>query len=346
LWNRTRPVIITAVLEKMSMRLMIFILAAVVVALLTGGNAAGQQRLPDVAPPAFVPPDAAQVPFDTSNVVPSPFISPESSSPVAMPLDVAPSQADPPQGSSVQIAPPVGSDRATGGGEVVTSPGPAVGGPAGGMSGMGIGGSGRGGMGMGPMGAGWPGAGGPGYGATWYPSRPVSPSSSDAELGLLQQSFSVALPMWNDCGDVVIFSTGVRNSMFFTDAVLPDSHRPFPSELWNVNFGSLYSHRFNNGWMGGLGINFGSASDQPFHSINEMNLGFFSYLQVPVRNDRDAWRFSLMYSPVGNLNFPIPGVAYLWNPSDAFHASIGLPFTRSIVTTVWARTRLATCATN
>ena len=33
-----------------------------------------------------------------------------------------------------------------------------------------------------------------------------------------------------------------------------------------------------------------------------------------------------MYSPVGNLNFPIPGVAYLWNPSDAFHASIGLPF--------------------
>lgn len=33
-----------------------------------------------------------------------------------------------------------------------------------------------------------------------------------------------------------------------------------------------------------------------------------------------------MYSPVGNLNFPIPGVAYLWNPSDSFHASIGLPF--------------------
>jgi hypothetical protein len=32
-----------------------------------------------------------------------------------------------------------------------------------------------------------------------------------------------------------------------------------------------------------------------------------------------------MYSPVGNLNFPIPGVAYVWNPSDALHVSVGLP---------------------
>ena len=33
-----------------------------------------------------------------------------------------------------------------------------------------------------------------------------------------------------------------------------------------------------------------------------------------------------MYAPAGNLNFPIPGVAYLWNPSDSLRVSLGLPF--------------------
>jgi hypothetical protein len=125
---------------------------------------------------------------------------------------------------------------------------------------------------------------------------------------------------------MLMFTAGVRNSMFFTDAILPDSHRPFPDELWNVHLGTNYMHKFDNGWSGMLGINFGSASDKPFHSINEMNVGFMSFLNIPVWNDRDAWRFMLMYSPVGNLTFPIPGVAYLWNPSDTFRASIGLPF--------------------
>ena len=32
-----------------------------------------------------------------------------------------------------------------------------------------------------------------------------------------------------------------------------------------------------------------------------------------------------MYSPTGQLNFPVPGVAYNWNPSPQFHALIGLP---------------------
>jgi hypothetical protein len=114
--------------------------------------------------------------------------------------------------------------------------------------------------------------------------------------------------------------------MFFTDAVLPDSQRPFPTELWNINIGSLYVHKFDNGYSGGVGVNLGSASDEPFHSFNELNVGFMSFLQIPVWDGRDAWRLFLAYSPVGTLNFPIPGVAYLWNPSNDLHVSIGLPF--------------------
>jgi hypothetical protein len=183
-----------------------------------------------------------------------------------------------------------------------------------------------GGRGMSGMGVGGPGMGGPGYGATWYPSRPVSGSAPGEDLGLVRQNLSGGWPVWRSGGDALMLTAGVRNSMFFTDAILPDSHQPFPAELWNVHLGTNYMHRFDNGWSGMLGVNFGSASDKPFHSLDEMNVGFMSFLNIPVWDHRDAWRFMLMYSPVGNLNFPLPGAAYQWNPSDAFHASIGVPF--------------------
>ena len=33
-----------------------------------------------------------------------------------------------------------------------------------------------------------------------------------------------------------------------------------------------------------------------------------------------------MYEPLGEMRFPIPGVAYSYAPSDDFHMNIGLPF--------------------
>jgi hypothetical protein len=169
--------------------------------------------------------------------------------------------------------------------------------------------------GMGPSGS--------GYGVAWYPSRGVSGSGED--FGLVRQDVSAAVPVWRKDGDMVTFSAGVRNSRFSTDATLPESHRPFPDELWNVRFGTNYMHGSATGRSYGVSVYFGSASDKPFHSLDEMNIGFLAFLQVPARNERDAWRFLLMYSPVGTFNFPIPGVAYLWNPSDRFRASLGLP---------------------
>jgi hypothetical protein len=179
---------------------------------------------------------------------------------------------------------------------------------------------GMGGRGMGAMGM-----GGPGYGVAWYPSRPVSGSGGEGDFGLLRQDASMAVPVWRKGGDMVTLSAGARNSQFFTDATLPDSHRPFPDELWNVRFGTNYLHKADNGRTYGGSIFFGSASDKPFHSLDEMNLGFLAFVQIPAKQGRDFWRFSLMYSPVGSFNFPIPGIAYLWNPSKTLHVSIGVP---------------------
>ncbi|MCE9531865.1 MAG: DUF6268 family outer membrane beta-barrel protein [Planctomycetes bacterium] len=180
-----------------------------------------------------------------------------------------------------------------------------------------------GGIGLGG-GMGGPGMGVPGYKAAWYPSRPVSNSAAD--LGLVRQNLSGAIPIWREGGDTVLLMAGVRNTLFFTDAILPDTKRPFPNELWNISAGLMYMHKFDNGWSGGLSTTFGSASDKPFHSIDEMNVGFFGFLKIPAKNERDSWMFSLMYSPVGNLTFPIPGIAYSWKPSDELHVNIGIPF--------------------
>jgi hypothetical protein len=245
----------------------------------------------------------------TAAVVPGQQLLSEAAPRPYAPFPFAPSAVEPPPPEPIETAPPE-----------IGPPLPA----ATAMPPDTIDGFGMGGRGMG-AGMGGPGMRGPGYGATWYPSHPVSGSNPETEFGLVRQDLLGAVPVWRDGGDLVLLSAGVRNSLFFTDAVLPDSHRPFPSELWNVHLGTNFMHKFDNGWSGGLGINFGSASDKPFHSIHEMNVGFNSFLQVPVKNDRDAWRFSLMYSPVGSLSFPIPGIAYLWNPSDDLRVSIGLP---------------------
>lgn len=171
---------------------------------------------------------------------------------------------------------------------------------------------------------GGPGGGPPGYSAVWYPSRPASPSGQD--FSLVRQQLNIGAPLWADDGRRLMLNAGVRHVAFFTDVLFPDSGQPFPGELWNVNLGANYHHRFANGWSGSVGVNFGSASDKPFHSIDEMFVSFLGFVRIPTRNERDAWLVSLMYSPVGNFNFPIPGLAYSWNPNPQWSANIGLPF--------------------
>ena len=177
--------------------------------------------------------------------------------------------------------------------------------------------------GMGGFGRRGSGTGDPGYGVVWYPSRPVS--GQGADLGLVRQNLSAALPVWRDGGDALLMNLGVSDAHFFTDAILPDTHRPFPSDLWNVNLGLNYLHRFENGWSGGVMANFGSASDQPFHSLRDMDYGVGAFLRIPAQGGRDAWTVGAMYSPAATLNIPIPMVSYAWNPSEYFHMSIGLP---------------------
>jgi hypothetical protein len=160
------------------------------------------------------------------------------------------------------------------------------------------------------------------YKATWFPDEEVR--GQPTNLGYQQYDFSLAAPVMQDPFNEWSVNTHVRAEFFHTGAVLPQSGMPFPDELWNVRFGTTYRHLFENDWIAGVGASVGSASDKPFHSIEEMFFGINAFVRIPS-GERNAWLFTLSYSPTNELNFPVPGVAYVWQPSDYFLANIGLP---------------------
>jgi hypothetical protein len=159
------------------------------------------------------------------------------------------------------------------------------------------------------------------YRVTYFPDQPVE--GQNAELGMVQQDFTLWVPLLQSVTDEWSASARLRNQEFATGAVLPDTGQPFPDELWNVRIGTSYRHRFDLGWIGALNVNVGSPSDKPFASWDEMDLSATAVLRIPVRQ-RDAWIFFLNYG--SNREFlphvPIPGLGYSYTPSDQLTAVI------------------------
>jgi hypothetical protein len=158
---------------------------------------------------------------------------------------------------------------------------------------------------------------------TWFPDEPVKGQGTD--LGFVRTDLSLMAPFWQDSCNEWAGTVHVRGEFFNTDAILPLTGQPFPGELWNIRLGTSYRYLFDNGWISGVSASVGSASDEPFHSIHEMTAGLNAFLRIP-QGEHNAWLFTLAYSPNSELPFPIPGVAYVWQPSDHFRMNVGLPF--------------------
>jgi hypothetical protein len=110
-----------------------------------------------------------------------------------------------------------------------------------------------------------------------------------------------------------------------TDAVLPDSGRPIPDQLWLVETGITHVRPRDDGSTLGGTFLFGSASDRPYAAGRDLTLVAVAFLQTPAANDRDEWSFSAFYSPTSQLPYPLPGVAYVWRPDATLEARIGVP---------------------
>ena len=138
-----------------------------------------------------------------------------------------------------------------------------------------------------------PGSQGPiGYRAFWFPSVPLRGQSGD--WGLVGQDLSLACPLWAESPNTLLATGRVSNRLIDTDAILPDSRKPYPSELWNAQMGLMYLRNLNDDRMIGGGVNVGSASDHPFASLREMNVSMNAMYRLPS-GEHNAWLFMLMY---------------------------------------------------
>ena len=166
------------------------------------------------------------------------------------------------------------------------------------------------------------------YRVTFYSDERVE--GQNARLDLTQYNFTLVAPLFQDSRDEWSTSARLRYQSYDTQAVLPGSGQRLPQELWDARAGLSYRHKFVNQWTLGGNITVGSASDRPFHSEDELIVHATGLLRVP-RGERDAWLFSLSYVSDAEIfharHIPVPGIAYLYWPSDTFKAVIGFPFT-------------------
>jgi len=173
---------------------------------------------------------------------------------------------------------------------------------------------------------------------TWLSSRPVAGQPTDLSLSGFQANLAVPIRIAPDGGSIWLATSGLEYLRIDTGAIFPDSLIAVPDELWKFSVGTMHLRSFDNGWNGGGLFSIGTATDRPFAELRDLTLTSVAFLNIPS-GPRDAWNFSLFYSPTSQLPFPIPGAAYVWRPSERFTANIGVPFSlRYQPTDAWSFT--------
>jgi hypothetical protein len=169
------------------------------------------------------------------------------------------------------------------------------------------------------------------YHVDWYPKEPVKQKlPTDAEF--LNQSFGVASPVWQNASDEFVALSTFDAALIRTNALLPLTRKPIPDALYDVELGTNYRHLFENGWIGGVNLRGGSASNEPFDNVDQLTWAISAFLQLPVRQ-HDALIINVNFS--NNTDFwnrlPVPGIAYLYQPNDWFLALVGVPYAKVVI---------------
>ena len=157
----------------------------------------------------------------------------------------------------------------------------------------------------------------------WIPQQNLRNQPGD--LAMNGEDVEVAFPLRIAPDGIWLGLGSFQRLEISTSAVLPDSGLPLPGQLWDIEVGMMHIRNLDNGWRAGGMLRVGSPSDRPFAALRDMTVTLLGFLTIPS-GERDAWNFSLFYSPTGQIIFPIPGVAYVWRPTPQFQANLGIPF--------------------
>lgn len=148
------------------------------------------------------------------------------------------------------------------------------------------------------------------------------------ELGWVDQAFRVTIPVHADDRQELFVGARIANRDVRVDGVsLPDTGEDFPECLWDITFNALYRMQLDNGWTVGVQGEVGSASDEPFHSIDEMIFTVNGFMRMPLNQQ---WAIMVYLNWTTQREFlryiPIPGIAVEYAPDETFQLVVGAPF--------------------
>ncbi len=162
-------------------------------------------------------------------------------------------------------------------------------------------------------------------GGFWAPATGVA--GQPATLGINAEFARIAMPLGMPAEGRPLWLAIAKFGRLelATDAVFPDSGQPIPDQLWLIETGLMHVRPLANGGTIGGNFLFGSASDRPYAAGRDLTLMTVGFYNRPAARGDDEWSFSVFYSPTSQLPYPLPGIAYVWRPSERFEAKIGLP---------------------
>lgn len=163
------------------------------------------------------------------------------------------------------------------------------------------------------------------YEGSAYPERPVE--GQDASLRLDRHEVKASVPLAQGGDREWLLNARAGLERLDTEARLPDSGDRVPDRLWDLRLGLTHRRLLDSGTIAGVHAAVASPSDHPFSGWDQVSPTATVFLRVPG-GDRDAWLFFVNYSRFrGLLNgWPLPGLGYLWSPSDRLRATVGVPF--------------------
>lgn len=135
--------------------------------------------------------------------------------------------------------------------------------------------------------------------------------------------FSVSYPLWQNDRNEWTTSVKVCDALLPPHAIFIDRQQSSPDERWKVGLNTTYRHLLEKGWIDGGSVSVESVSEKPFSSLSQMTEGVSAFLKVP-QGPHNFWLFSVSYSSSNEWSWPIPKVAYTWQPSGRVRADIGL----------------------
>ncbi|MCF8032435.1 MAG: hypothetical protein K9K66_05715 [Desulfarculaceae bacterium] len=162
------------------------------------------------------------------------------------------------------------------------------------------------------------------YDLNYSPDRAVE--GQEVDMGYLQNSVRFVLPVWQNSRHEFSFNGRAALMAVNTDAILPQSNRPFPDDLWDLRAGATYRYKLERGWVAGGNLTVGSPSDKPFNKLDDTSINATASLMVP-QSKRHYWLFFINYSNTRDFlaGIPIPGAAYSYRRGKELWLLLGLP---------------------